>query len=77
MIEITWEFLTMETLTVPAGTFEGCRKQHIRIEQGGDVEDFDVWHALGVGMVKWDRTSYGGDEWFVLLSADVGGTHYP
>lgn len=70
-----WEFVGVETITVPAGTFEGCMKLHINIDTGGEQDDIQMWFADGVGMVRWE--SLVDLEWWELLSADVGGTQYP
>jgi hypothetical protein len=72
-----WEFVGVEAVTVPAGTFEGCMKMHLNVDIAGQVEEFQFWLAKDVGMVKRDTRSFGGTEWWELLSADVGGTQYP
>jgi hypothetical protein len=72
-----WEFVGVETVTVPAGTFEGCMKMHLNVDIAGEVEEFQFWLAKDVGMVKRDTRSFGGTEWWELQSADVGGTQYP
>ena len=76
--EFTYNFEGVETVSVPAGTFEDCMRMRLRIAiDAGSVDYFRVWLAKGVGIVKYDNRDFGGDGWKVLLCADVGGLHYP
>jgi len=77
-VDFTWAFVAAEAVTVPAGTFEDCMKIWFRTEpSGGSVDEFYLWVARGVGIVKRDNGSFGGDWWEVLLSAEVGRASYP
>jgi hypothetical protein len=76
-VVFSYEFLGVESVTVPAGTFEDCMKLEIHIESGGHDDAFHLWLAKGVGSVKRDERPLGGDEWEELISATVGGVHYP
>jgi hypothetical protein len=70
-----WELVAVETVTVPAGTFEGCMKVRLTPDYGGSTSDFYIWFAHGVGMVKFESLT--DPEAWELQSADVGGTQYP
>ena len=76
-LQFSWQFVGVETVTVPAGTFEDCMKLHVTVYMGGEPDEFYIWAAKGVGIVKLDSGSFGGDRWEVLLSAEVGGASYP
>ncbi|MBN1801467.1 MAG: hypothetical protein JW891_08175 [Candidatus Lokiarchaeota archaeon] len=45
---------TIETITVPAGTFQSCIRVHEEENTPEDTADFRVWYAPGVGPVKYD-----------------------
>ncbi|HUU53887.1 MAG TPA: S-layer homology domain-containing protein [Armatimonadota bacterium] len=76
-VAFNWEFVGVETVTVPAGTFEDCMKLHLMVYTSGNPDEFYVWAAEGVGVVKMDSGAFGGDDWEVLIAADVDGTQYP
>ena len=76
-LQFGWEFVGVETVTVPAGTFEDCMKLHVTMYMSGHPDEFYIWAAKGVGVVKVDSGAFGGEDWEVLLSADVGGASYP
>lgn len=76
--EFTYNFEGVETVSVPAGTFEDCMRMQMRLElDGQEIDHFRMWFARGVGIVKYDNRDFGGEDWEVLLCADVGGVHYP
>jgi hypothetical protein len=69
-------FAGVETMTVPAGTFENCLRLDIVMAPPGDSgEAYSVWIAKGVGKVKefYPVGSYTRE----LVSATVGGGDYP
>ncbi|MFB3880333.1 MAG: S-layer homology domain-containing protein [Armatimonadota bacterium] len=71
-------FIGVEDVTVPAGTFANCMKLRIQLRPEGQAsQTFYIWAARGVGVVKMDSGDFGGDEWEVLVSADVNGRAYP
>jgi hypothetical protein len=71
-------FVGVEDVTVPAGTFQNCMKLQLRFQVTDQPDrQFYVWVARGVGMVKLDSGDFGGTQWEVLISANVGGRHYP
>ncbi|MBN1460496.1 MAG: S-layer homology domain-containing protein [Armatimonadetes bacterium] len=77
-VTLEWTFVAVEDITVPAGTFSDCMKLHINMNMGdGGTDEFHLWVARGVGIVKRDTGSFGGDDWEILLSADVGRAQYP
>ena len=76
-VQFGWQFVGVETVTVPAGTFEDCMKLQVTMYMGGEPDQFHIWAAKGVGIVKLDSGSFGGDWWEVLLSAEVGRASYP
>jgi len=68
-------FAGVETVTVPAGTFENCLRLDQVMTLPGEPEDgFSMWCAKGVGMVK---EFYPPDYTRELVSATVGGVDYP
>jgi hypothetical protein len=76
-VDFEYAFVGPQTTSVPAGTFEDCMKLRIRVQVDGDVDEFYVWAARGVGVVKRDSGAFGGEEWEVLIAGQIGGTQYP
>jgi hypothetical protein len=71
-------FVDVEDVTVPAGTFENCMKLRIQFQLMAEQDQqCYIWVAKGVGIVKMDSGDFGGEQWEVLVSANVGGHTYP
>jgi len=58
-ITMKLELASVETVTVPKGTFEGCLKLVYTTSFGRGEMKRTVWYAKGVGMVKTQRTARG------------------
>ncbi len=72
-----YHFVDVEDVTVPAGTFQGCMKLMMSVQVMDEPEEqFYVWVARGVGIVKFEAGDLSG-HWEVLISANVNGTSYP
>jgi ketosteroid isomerase-like protein len=75
------EFVTLEDVSVPAGTFPDCIKLEFQAEYvgggGHHVDHAYWWYAEGVGLVKEDHRPFGGTQWAELVAATVGGVQYP
>lgn len=76
-VQFTYEFIGVEDVTVPAGTFEDCMKLHITLDMGGDFTEFYLWAARDRGLVKTDARDFGSDDWDILISATVAGVRQP
>jgi hypothetical protein len=72
---VTGELLGIEDVTVPAGFFPACLKLDMCPLVGPGGKRW--WWAEGVGQVRSDETPFGGTHDHLLLSAVVGGVHYP
>jgi hypothetical protein len=71
-------FIDVEDVTVPAGIFPNCMKLRIQFQLMAEQDQqCYIWVAKGVGIVKMDSGDFGGDDWEVLVSANVGGHTYP
>ncbi len=44
----------IETIIIPAGTFQSCIRVHEIEDTPGGLADFRVWYAPGVGPIKYD-----------------------
>ena len=76
----TYQFVGLEDVTVPAGTFPDCMKIEVQLEcqfAGGEDLHTYFWWANGVGQIKEDERPFGGEYWEELASATVGGVSYP
>jgi len=76
--QVTYTLVGLETITVPAGTFEDCVKLDVTFQPAGEpAERFYTWVAKGVGQVRRDERPFGGTGWEELLAASVSGVDYP
>lgn len=73
---LTYTFVGLESVSVPAGDFPDCLKVQIQTS-GSGTDEFYLWLARGVGVVKQDARPFGGTAHMELVAATVGGQRYP
>ncbi len=73
-----WALVDAGSLSTEAGDFSNCLKLRIAFtDPSSNRYESYTWLALGVGVVKEDARTFGGDYWRELTAAKVLGVEYP
>jgi len=67
-LSLSYEVLALESVTVPAGTFENALKVRLKSTTDGDISVQSQWYVKGLGLVKWTISYEGTTTKSVLTS---------